>query len=52
VVIVDRQLTDSELKALYQKFSLKEEAVPSTNGILGGKSLRYDNEPVRHKTLD
>ena len=23
-----------------------------SNGILGGKILRYKNEPVRHKTLD
>jgi UDP-3-O-[3-hydroxymyristoyl] N-acetylglucosamine deacetylase/3-hydroxyacyl-[acyl-carrier-protein] dehydratase len=52
VVIVDRKLSDAELKSLAQKFGLKQNIVPGTNGILGGKELRFYNEPVRHKTLD
>lgn len=52
VVIVDRQLKPEELKALADKFGLKEEVVLGTNGILGGTRLRFYNEPVRHKTLD
>ena len=52
VVIVDRQLSKEELKSLTQRFGLKEEVVFGTEGILGGKKLRFYNEPVRHKTLD
>jgi len=52
VVIVDRQLTNDELKTLASRFDLKEDVVLGDNGILGGKELRYYNEPVRHKVLD
>jgi UDP-3-O-[3-hydroxymyristoyl] N-acetylglucosamine deacetylase / 3-hydroxyacyl-[acyl-carrier-protein] dehydratase len=52
VVIIDRKLEESELKALAKKFGLKEEITTGATGILGGKELRYYNEPVRHKTLD
>ncbi len=52
VVIVDRQLTPEELKKLADRFHIKQEVILGTNGILGGKELRYYNEPVRHKALD
>jgi len=52
VVIVDRQMQKSELKDLAKRFGLDEEVVLGTNGILGGKKLRFYNEPVRHKALD
>jgi len=52
VVIVDRQLSDNELKDLAKRFELDEEIVLGTNGILGGRKLRFYNEPVRHKVLD
>ena len=52
VVIVDRQLSPKELKDLAEKFGIREEVILGTNGILGGKSLRFYNEPVRHKVLD
>lgn len=52
VVIVDRQLEDHELKALADRFGVESKVVLGTNGVLGGKELRYYNEPVRHKTLD
>ncbi len=52
VVIVDRQLSPDELQKLARKFELKEEVALGSNGILGGKKLRFYNEPVRHKTLD
>ena len=52
VVIVDRQLSDEELKNLAKRFGLDEKVVLGTNGILGGRKLRFYNEPVRHKTLD
>ncbi|HDQ44584.1 MAG TPA: bifunctional UDP-3-O-[3-hydroxymyristoyl] N-acetylglucosamine deacetylase/3-hydroxyacyl-ACP dehydratase [bacterium] len=52
VVIVDRQLSQDELQKLADKFGIKQEVALGSNGILGGKQLRYTNEPVRHKTLD
>lgn len=52
IVIVDREITPEELKALGQKFGYKEAISIGENGILGGKQLRYYNEPVRHKVLD
>ncbi len=52
IVIVDRELSEKELRDLARRFNLNEEVVLGTNGILGGKDLRFDNEPVRHKTLD
>ena len=52
VVIVDRQLNQDELRDLAKRFCLDEEIVLGTNGILGGRKLRFYNEPVRHKALD
>jgi len=52
IVIVDRQLSDGELQNLANKFGLKDAVMLGSNGILGGKTLRMYNEPVRHKTLD
>jgi len=52
IVIVDRQLSNEELRGLAKRFHLEEEVVLGTNGILGGKQLRFYNEPVRHKALD
>lgn len=52
VVIVDRQVEQSELDNLAKRFNIDREVVLGDNGILGGKELRYPNEPVRHKTLD
>ncbi len=52
VVIVDRELKSSELKPLADKFGIDHNKIQKTNGILGGKDLRYYNEPVRHKVLD
>jgi len=52
IVIVDRQLSPKELQDLSKRFDIKEEVVLGSNGILGGKELRFYNEPVRHKALD
>ncbi|RKY82717.1 UDP-3-O-[3-hydroxymyristoyl] N-acetylglucosamine deacetylase, partial [candidate division KSB1 bacterium] len=52
VVIIDRDLSDEELKNLAGRFGIDEKVVRGTNGILGGIELRFYNEPVRHKTLD
>ena len=52
IVIVDRELTEEELKGLARRFGLDEKELMQTDGILGGRKLRFPNEPVRHKTLD
>lgn len=52
VVIIDRNLDDSELNRLKNLLQLKEDIRPSANGILNNVQLRFKNEPVRHKALD
>lgn len=52
VVIVDRDVEDSEFDRLKSLFGLKSSVIKGDNGILDGRSLRFYNEPVRHKLLD
>ena len=52
VVIVDKEIDNTEVNRLRSLFGIKEEIIMGANGILNGKRLRYKNEPVRHKTLD
>jgi UDP-3-O-[3-hydroxymyristoyl] N-acetylglucosamine deacetylase/3-hydroxyacyl-[acyl-carrier-protein] dehydratase len=52
IVIVDRDISDSEFKRLAQRLGIKESVILGTNGILNNKELRYKNEPARHKLLD
>ena len=52
VVIVDKEIDNTEVNRLRSLFGIKEEIIMGANGILNGKKLRYKNEPVRHKTLD
>jgi UDP-3-O-[3-hydroxymyristoyl] N-acetylglucosamine deacetylase/3-hydroxyacyl-[acyl-carrier-protein] dehydratase len=52
VVIVDHKLSSKDLKALGKKIGIEEEFTLGENGILNNKTIRYKNEPVRHKLLD
>lgn len=52
VVIVDRDVDDSEFDRLKALFGLKSSVIRGENGILDGRELRYYNEPVRHKLVD
>lgn len=52
IVIVDRDLTDSELKELKNKLGIDEKVTLGKSGILNDKELRFKNEPCRHKLLD
>ena len=52
VVIVDHQLNEEEIDKLGNKIGIKDKFVLGSNGILNNKTLRYKNEPVRHKLLD
>ncbi|MBI9073137.1 MAG: bifunctional UDP-3-O-[3-hydroxymyristoyl] N-acetylglucosamine deacetylase/3-hydroxyacyl-ACP dehydratase [Melioribacteraceae bacterium] len=52
VVIVDHEIDEERLSDLQSKIGLNEKMTVSENGFLNGKSLRFKNEPVRHKVLD
>jgi UDP-3-O-[3-hydroxymyristoyl] N-acetylglucosamine deacetylase/3-hydroxyacyl-[acyl-carrier-protein] dehydratase len=52
VVILDRDVDDSEFDRLKSLFGLKSDVIRGDNGILNGVELRFYNEPVRHKTVD
>lgn len=52
IVIVDRDLSDEEIMKLTVKLGIEQSVILGTNGILNNKSLRYKNEPARHKLLD
>lgn len=52
VVIVDHKVSQDELDTLRSKLGLKEPMSVGPSGFLNDKSLRFKNEPVRHKLLD
>ena len=52
VVIVDKEIDQAEADNLRGLFGIKQEISLGANGILNGKKLRFENEPVRHKALD
>lgn len=52
VVIVDKELDETELKRLQKKLGINEKVELGSNGILNNVELRYENEPCRHKLLD
>ncbi len=52
VVIVDHPVTNDRLKELQKKLELNADISVGDNGFLNNKSLRYKNEPARHKLLD
>ncbi len=52
IVIIDRDIDDSEFDRLKKLFNIPDNVVLGDNGILDGKELRFYNEPVRHKALD
>ena len=52
IVIVDRDLPDEEIRRISGKLGISESVILGTNGVLNNKSLRFRNEPARHKLLD
>lgn len=52
VVIVDRDVTPEDLTTLGQKLKLPETMHLNDHGFLNDITLRYRNEPARHKLLD
>lgn len=52
VVIVDHNLNEGELDNLGKKLGIGEKIILGDTGILNNKTLRFKNEPARHKLLD
>lgn len=52
VVIVDRELSEDEIKNIKTKLEIKDDINLGKSGILNDKPLRFKNEPCRHKLVD
>jgi UDP-3-O-[3-hydroxymyristoyl] N-acetylglucosamine deacetylase/3-hydroxyacyl-[acyl-carrier-protein] dehydratase len=52
VCIVDRDLSDDDLRKLMHKLGLDHSVILGSSGVLNDKKLHYRNEPARHKLLD
>jgi UDP-3-O-[3-hydroxymyristoyl] N-acetylglucosamine deacetylase/3-hydroxyacyl-[acyl-carrier-protein] dehydratase len=52
IVIVDREISDTEIKKLAHKLGIDHAVILGTSGVLNDKQLHYRNEPARHKLLD
>ena len=52
IVVVDRKLHKKDIETLKKLLNIKGKVSVPSSGILNGKRLRFENEPVRHKTLD
>jgi UDP-3-O-[3-hydroxymyristoyl] N-acetylglucosamine deacetylase/3-hydroxyacyl-[acyl-carrier-protein] dehydratase len=52
IVIVDRELSDDEIRKLAHKLGIDQAVILGTSGVLNNKTLHYKNEPARHKLLD
>ncbi|MGE5499514.1 MAG: 3-hydroxyacyl-ACP dehydratase FabZ, partial [Syntrophothermus sp.] len=52
VVIVDKKMSDQELDVLSRNIGLEGKITIGDTGFLNDKTLRFRNEPVRHKLLD
>lgn len=51
IVIVDKKVTDEEMKRLAKAFG-REQIKIESGGYLNNLELRFPNEPARHKLLD
>tara|TARA_X000001036_G_scaffold178486_1_gene168990 strand:- start:2733 stop:4145 length:1413 start_codon:yes stop_codon:yes gene_type:complete len=52
IVFVDKEFDKQEVEDLKKLFNFKNDFFIGENGILNGTSLRFNNEPVRHKVVD
>ncbi len=52
VVICDKKLDEINEKKIRSTLNIKDEVFVGENGILNNTSLRFKNEPARHKVLD
>lgn len=52
IVIVDKEASEEELENIEKKLGIEESIILGSNGIVNNKTLRFKNEPARHKLLD
>jgi UDP-3-O-[3-hydroxymyristoyl] N-acetylglucosamine deacetylase/3-hydroxyacyl-[acyl-carrier-protein] dehydratase len=52
IVIVDRDLEDTEIKRITDKLGIRESVILGGNGVINNRPLHFANEPARHKLLD
>ena len=52
IVIVDRELSDTEIKRICDKLGISEAVILGSNGVVNNRPLHFPNEPARHKLLD
>ncbi len=52
IVIVDKDASEEELSNIEKKLGIEESIILGSNGIINNKTLRFKNEPARHKLLD
>ncbi|HEY9166496.1 MAG TPA: bifunctional UDP-3-O-[3-hydroxymyristoyl] N-acetylglucosamine deacetylase/3-hydroxyacyl-ACP dehydratase [Candidatus Kryptonia bacterium] len=52
IVIVDDEMSPDELRRLGKKLGINGSIILGSSGILNDKTLRFKNEPARHKLLD
>ncbi len=52
IVIVDRNLEEEDMVRLKKKFKIDADVELGNSGILNNKTLRFKNEPSRHKLVD
>jgi len=52
IVIVDRDFTKDEFESFKKKIGIVDSVILGSSGILNNKTLRFKNEPARHKVID
>lgn len=52
IVIVDKEIDESELDEMSRRLGIEGSVVLGETGILNNGSMRFPNEPARHKLLD
>jgi UDP-3-O-[3-hydroxymyristoyl] N-acetylglucosamine deacetylase/3-hydroxyacyl-[acyl-carrier-protein] dehydratase len=52
VVIVDKKMSQKELDEMFKKLGQEGKVTIGETGFLNDKTLRFKNEPARHKLLD
>ena len=52
IVFIDKEMNEEKIRNLKTLYNIEEDISPRSEGILQDTKLRFDNEPVRHKTLD
>lgn len=52
IVIVDRELEKDEIERITTKLGIREAVILGNSGVLNNRTLRFPNEPARHKLLD